>query len=229
MVEGNKVVAIIPARGGSKSIPRKNLLLINDKPLVAWPILLAKSVSAIDRVLVSTDDKEIQAAAASYGAEVPFLRPRELAEDDTPTLPVLQHCLDYLEEKEKYSSDIVILLYPTSPFLKKERIEEALEYFKDPATNSVVSVTKDYGHFWKKEDDRCTLFFPPERVNRQYAEPLYRENGAIYISRSQVIRGIKKIVDEEHVSLLVMKPEENIDIDEKEDLLMAKKKADEAR
>ena len=98
----NKIVAIIPARGGSKSIPRKNILLFKSKPLIAWPIELAKSIPLIDRVIVTTDDDEIIEIAGKYGAEVLFKRPIELAKDDTPTLPVIQHCVNLLEENEGY-------------------------------------------------------------------------------------------------------------------------------
>src|SRR3989344_6984464 len=119
-----KVLAVIPARGGSKGIPKKNIKLLAEKPLIAYPIELAKSIPEISKVIVSTDSEEIAEIARKHGAEIPFIRPKELAEDETPTLPVLQHAVTSLEEKENWKADLVILLYPTSPFLSKERVTE---------------------------------------------------------------------------------------------------------
>lgn len=218
-----KIIAIIIARGGSKSIPRKNVLPLHGKPLVAWPIELAKSIKEIDRVIISTDDDEIMKIAKKHGAEALFKRPEELAKDDTPTLPVLQHCIKYLEDEENYKPDIVLLLYPTAPFLKKERVKEALEIFKTTKCNSVISVVEDYGRFWKEDDNTYKPFHPPERVNRQYYKPLYREDGAVYFSRYEVLMKMNKIVDEENIQFLIMKEGENIDIDNPEDFIKAKK------
>ena len=118
------ILAIIPARKGSKSIPNKNLKKLGGKPLIAYPIKLAKSIKIINKVVVSTDSEEIANVAKKYGAEVPFIRPAELAKDETPTLPVLQHCVKFLEENENYKADLILLFYPTCPFLKKETIIE---------------------------------------------------------------------------------------------------------
>ncbi|MEK7067679.1 MAG: acylneuraminate cytidylyltransferase family protein [Patescibacteria group bacterium] len=217
---GEKVVAIIIARGGSKSIPRKNVLPLHGKPLVAWPIELAKSVARIDRIIVSTDDDEIMEIAKKYGAETPFKRPAALATDEAGTLPVLQHCLAYLKEKEEYQPDIVLLLYPTAPFLKKERVEEGLDLFENTGCNSVISVVKDWGRFWRLNEDagRYQPLHPKKRVNRQYYQPLYREDGAVYFNRYQVLMDMNKLVDDEKVEFIIMKEGENIYIDEPVDL-----------
>ena len=221
----DKIIAIIPARGGSKSIPRKNVLLFKGKPLIAWPIELAKSIPVIDRVIVTTDDDEIIEVANKYGAEVLFKRPIELAKDDTPTLPVLQHCVNWLEENEGNRADIVIFLYPTSPLLKKERVEEALILFKKTNCNSVISVVKDWGRFWKIDEkgNKYKILYPLDRINRQYYEPLYRENGAIYFMRYNVLMKMNKVVDPNSVSFVVMDKDENVDIDNFNDLLKANK------
>jgi len=218
-----KIVAIIIARGGSKSIPRKNVLPFHGKPLIAWPIDLAKSIDRIDRVIVSTDDDEIMAIAKQYGAEVPFKRPAELADDETPTLPVLQHCIKYLEEKENWRPDIVALFYPTSPLLKKKRVEKALDFFKKTNCKSVISVVENYGHFWKKENGIPQRFYPLKPKNRQYATPLYQENGAIYFSRRNVLMNTNKLVAETDAEFLIMDLDENIDIDNSEDFAKAEK------
>ena len=221
----DKIIAIIIARGGSKSIPRKNVLPLHGKPLVAWPIDLAKSVKKIDRVIVSTDDDEIMSIAKKYGAEVPFKRPAELAEDETPTLPVLQHCVRYLEEHEQYRPDIVVLLYPTAPYLKKERVEEALELFEKTGCKSVISVVKDWGRFWKEQPDGSFRPLHPEkRVNRQYYKPLLREDGAIYYSRYDVLMNQNELVDSTDVAFLYMGEDENVDIDNSRDLRKAQER-----
>jgi len=220
-----KVIAIIIARGGSKSIPRKNVLPVLGKPLVAWPIDLAKSIPRIDRVIVSSDDDEIMEIAKQHQAEVLFKRPAELSDDQTPTLPVLQHCLKFLRENENYTPDIVLLLYPTSPFIKKERIEQAIDLFETTDCQSVISVIEDYGRFWRETEGKYKPFYPEQRVNRQYYRPLYRENGAIYFSRYAVLVEMNKIVDEERTQFLIMAENENIDIDNPQDLLKAQNQA----
>lgn len=217
-----KIVSIIIARGGSKSIPRKNVLPLHGKPLVAWPISLALSVPRIDRVIVSTDDDEIMEIAKKAGAEVPFKRPAELALDITPTVPVLQHAIGYLEEKENYHPDIIVLLYPTAPFLKKERVEEALDLFEKTGCASVISVIKDWGRFWNERADGIYKTFHPEkRVNRQYYKPLLREDGSIYFSRYDVLMKKGELVDNENIQFIIMEEGENVDIDNPMDLLKA--------
>jgi len=213
------IIAIIPARGGSKSIPRKNVKEFSGKPLISYPISLAKSIPAIDKVVVSTDDQEIAAIARACGAEVPFIRPAELAQDETPTLPVLQHCVDHLEKNEGYKADIIVLLYPTSPFLKKERIEESIKMMQEKGYHSIIGVEKDGGRFWRHEEStgKNIIFYPPERVNRQYYTPLSRETGAVYISDYETIMEKNKIIDEENIGFVFMGPEENIDIDTPQD------------
>lgn len=217
--KGEKIVAVVIARGGSKSIPRKNVLPLHGKPLVAWPIDLAKSVPTIDRVIISTDDDEIASIAQQYGAEMLFKRPAELAEDNTPTLPVIQHCIQHLIEQENYIPDIVLVLFPTAPFLKKERIEEALEKFETTDCNSVISVVKDWGRFWGYNDaeGKYTILHPKERVNRQYYKPLFREDGAIYFSRREVWMDLNKAVDDTRMEFVVHDEDENIDIDNPSD------------
>lgn len=218
------IVAIVIARGGSKSIPRKNVLPLHGKPLVAWPIDLAKSIDRIDRVIMTTEDDEIAEIAKKYGAEVPFKRPAELADDETATLPVLQHAISYLEKEENYKADIVILLYPTAPFLKKERVEEAIDLFENTKCNSVLAVVEDYGRFWKKTDNGYKYFYPENKVNRQYFSPLYREDGSIYFSTYEVLMNMDELVDQDNIQFIVMDEDENVDIDNPKDLAKAQKK-----
>lgn len=225
MKQSPEILAIILARGGSKSIPRKNVLPLHGKPLVAWPVDLAKSVSRISRVVMTTDDEEIASIARKHGAEVPFMRPPELADDQTPTLPVIHHCLTALKEAEGYIPDIVLILYPTAPFLRASRVEEALDLFAT-GCNSVVSVVKDWGRFWRYDADldKYRVLHPLERVNRQYYQPSYREDGAVYFSRYEVLMEQNKLVDDTNVGFLIMEENENIDIDLPSDMAKAQAK-----
>lgn len=218
-----KIIAIIIARGGSKSIPRKNVLPLHGQPLIAWPITLAKSIKKINRVIVSTDDDEIIDIAKKYKAEILFRRPAKLAQDKTPTLPVLQHCIKYLEDKENYKPDIILLFYPTAPFLKKERVKQALKLFEKTKCDSVISVIPDRSHFWLGKNNSYKRLYPRKIANRQYCKPLYREDGAIYFSRRDVLMKNNKLINDKNVQFLVMNENENIDIDDPKDFAKAKK------
>lgn len=130
MLKFNNIIAIIPARGGSKGIPRKNIRLLHGKPLIAWTIETALSTSCLKRVIVSTDDEEIAEVAEKYGAEVPFLRPKKYAQDDTTDMPVYEHTLHWLEENERYIPDIVVWLRPTAPLRTSEDIKNAVNILR---------------------------------------------------------------------------------------------------
>ena len=135
------ILAIIPARGGSKGVPRKNIRPLGGKPLIAHTIEVALKTKEIGRVIVSTDDEEIRMVALGYGAEVPFLRPKELAQDDTPDRHYLVHALDWLRVNEHYIPDVVLLLRPTSPFRRVEHIERVLVMMKTMKADSIRTVT----------------------------------------------------------------------------------------
>ena len=142
MVEKTEVLALIPARGGSKSIPRKNILLLAGYPLIAYSIAAGLSSEHITRVIVTTDDEEIAETARNFGAEVPFLRPAEYAQDDTPDLPVFQHALSWLADRESYLPRIVVHLRPTSPFRQVYQIDQSiLRLLRHPEADSVRSVS----------------------------------------------------------------------------------------
>lgn len=136
------MLALIPARGGSKSIPKKNIYPVLGKPLIAWTIESALKAKKINRVVVSTDSEEIAAVAKKYGAEIPFMRPAEFAQDLTPDLPVFEHALSWLKEHEGYRPDAVVHLWPTSPYRKEGDIDAAIALFeKYPDADCVRSVT----------------------------------------------------------------------------------------
>jgi CMP-N,N'-diacetyllegionaminic acid synthase len=137
-----KIVAIIHARGGSKRIPLKNICILGEKPLIAYPIELSRSVGRIDRIIVSTDHPEISDAAIKFGAEVPFVRPRDISEDVASEL-VTEHALKYMINEENYQPEIVVTLTPCTPFTKPEDLDRGLDLLlKNPDWDSVVTVRR---------------------------------------------------------------------------------------
>ncbi|MEK7067231.1 MAG: acylneuraminate cytidylyltransferase family protein [Patescibacteria group bacterium] len=137
-----KFLGIITARGGSKGIPGKNIKKLGGKPLIAYTIETALKSGVFDRVILSTDDRKIAEVGRRYGAEVPFMRPKELAKDDTATLPVLLHAVSYLKEIENYSADYIMILQPTSPFRQPFHIQEAVKLLKRSGADSVLGVSE---------------------------------------------------------------------------------------
>lgn len=174
-----KVVAIIPARGGSKGIHRKNLSLFCNKPLIQYSIEAALSATKIDDVYVSTEDTEIAAISKKLHAEI-INRPKELAKDDTPTFPVLRHAAEVLN-----FPDVIVTLQPTSPLRTAKHIDEALSLLNDDI-ESVVGVSSVHRYFWSLENG----FGKPNfylRLPRQKMPKQYIENGSIYVTRKSVI------------------------------------------
>lgn len=229
MPEKQRTVAIIPARGGSKAIPKKNIKILGGIPLIAWPIKLAQSIPEIDRVIVSSDDDEIIVTAKKYNAEVLFKRPKTLSEDNTPTLPVLQHAIQYLEEEEKYKADNVVLLYATTPFLKKQRIEEGIKLLTSNSCDSVVGVRKVHGLIWKKDErtGASEPFYPKKRVNRQLFTHLFEEAGNIYLTKTAVLLKQDRLINDENCCFIEIEEDEMMDIDMPEDFLEAQNKVKE--
>lgn len=194
---GKEVLGIIPARGSSKSIPRKNIKLFAGKPLIAWAIETLKQSGVISRVIVSTDDEEIAKIAREYGAEVPFMRPAELAGDTTPTLPVLQHALQWLKENEGYWPNYVVLLEPTSPSKRPFHVREVVKMLVETGADSTISVSEVPGvlnpHWQLKLDEkgRVELFTGGSMKNvirrRQDLPKTYYRNSSIYAFRPELL------------------------------------------
>lgn len=187
------IIAIIPARGGSKRIPRKNTLKICGKPLITWSIEAAKKSKLIDRVIVSTDDQEIASIAKRYGAEVPFIRPKELAGDTVGMEPVLIHAIEWLKENEGYQTDIVLLLQSTNPLKFPKDLDLAIKILLDKKVDSVVSVNHALGNnnpHWilkRNSNNQITLFTGQNLkemvVRSQDLTPCYSRNDVVYAFR----------------------------------------------
>jgi len=188
-----KVAAVIPARAGSKGISHKNLRDLAGKPLIAWTIEAVLACMNIDRVIVSTDSQEIANVACHYGAEVPFIRPAELARDETPSISTVVHAVEWVEKNEGYWADCVMCLQPTSPLCATQDIQGTLDLLNIQDAEGVVSVTASEAHpYWMKQLDhegRLTDFLPPpSSVHRRQDLPqLYSLNGAIYMAKRDIL------------------------------------------
>ena len=186
------VIAVIPARGGSKGLPRKNILPLAGKPLLAHTILDARAAKRVDRTIVSTDDAEIAEVALGWGAEVPFVRPAELATDHATTEAVLQHALRWLEHEERVSVDVIVLLEATSPLRARGLIDGVITRLDDPDVDTAFTVVRDHGYFWSREGER-TVRLDPGYQPRQIRTPRWRETGSVYATRAAVVRGGERI------------------------------------
>lgn len=190
-------VAIIPARGGSKSIPKKNIVSLHGKPLIRYAIDAAKKSAQVKRVIVSTDSDEIAAVARACGAETPFVRPKELAEDTTPTIPVIVHTLEWLEKNEQYLPEYVLLLQPTEPFVKPEHIDQVLDLVIEKHADSGITMIPSprifHPYHVRKVNDEGFLEFAEEKnhythPNRQSDPPRYAFGNVYWFRRDAFMR-----------------------------------------
>ena len=219
-----RVLAVIPARGGSKGVPRKNIRDLCGKPVIAWTIETALAAGdELHRVIVSTDDPEIAVAAHAFGAEAPFMRPAELATDEAPGLPVIQHAVKFVEEEEGAPVDWVLILQPTAPFRNADDISESLRLAREGGCDSVISVTRvlaEHPILMKKiENNRLLPYCIEEKegTRRQdYDPPAYIRNGAIYLTRRDVLMEGDSIWGEV-IQPYVMPEERSYDIDSERD------------
>lgn len=220
-------LCIIPARGGSKGVLRKNIRQLAGKPLIAWTIETALACPSLTRVIVSTDDQEIAEIARQYGAEVPLLRPAELAQDDTPDLPVYQHALSWLAEHECYRPDIVVWLRPTVPLRTVQDVEAALQQLIETGADCVRSVCPAKHHpYWMKRlnGDRLVPFVEGIDVARYYQRqllpPVYRLNGAVDVTWCRTVME-KGLLYSGDVRGYVMPAGRSIDLDSELDFALA--------
>lgn len=224
----SQVLTLIPARGGSKSIPRKNIRPFAGHPLIAYSIAAGLCAETVTRVIVSTDDDEIAAVARHYGAETPFLRPDEYSQDNTPDLPVFQHALNWLEEHDGYRPEIVVHLRPTSPFRRVSHIDEAVYHLMArPEADAVRTVCVPFQNpfkMWRIEPDGfmrplgVELGIPHEPYNqpRQMLPEVYWQTGYVDVAWSDTIL-VKDSMTGERILPLIIDPSQWIDIDSADD------------
>lgn len=223
-----KLLGIITARGGSKGIPGKNIKLLGDRPLIAHTIAAARASGAFDRVILSTEDDTIATVARQWDCEVPFLRPAELARDETPHLPVLQHAVQWLATHEGYEADAVMILQPTSPFRRASDIRDAARLLAESDADSVLTVSAVSAHAHPMRtlrvaaDGTATLFVTGEpvrqRINRrQDLPPAWVMNGAIYAFRSRVLQAAEPSLYGDRTLALPIPPPFDISLDDADD------------
>lgn len=218
------ILALIPARGGSKGIPRKNIRSFAGYPLIAWSIAAAKQSALVTRIIVSTDDEEIAAVAREWGAEVPFLRPAELAQDKTTDLPVFEHALKFLEEVEGYYPGIIVQLRPTSPIRPQGMVDGAVSILlnhKDAdCVRGVVPAAQNPFKMWRFNGEDKPLHpllevdgIPePYNAPRQILPPVYWQTGHIDAIRLATITD-KKSLTGDVIYPLMIDPKYTVDID----------------
>ncbi len=212
------VVAIIPARGGSKGIPLKNIQPVAGKPLIAWVIEACLKARHVDRTVVSTDHAGIVEAAREHGAEVPFMRPDELAGDSVTLDPVIHHAVNRLEADAGTAIDVALTVQPTCPLLKPETIDRSVDILIEGGYDSVMLVREERHLYWRRVNGRFEPIFE-RRVNRQELEPLYPEVGAVFASRRSVITPEDRLGS--NIGHVICSEEEAIDIDSEIDLRLA--------
>lgn len=223
-----RVLGVITARGGSKGLPGKNLRPLAGKPLIAHTIDIARESGAFDRVILSTDDEGIAVAARSRGCDVPFMRPAELARDETPHLPVLQHAVQWLSDHEGYQPDAIMILQPTSPLRRAIDIRESIALLDRSGADSVVSVSEVPAHYNPMrtlrvdEHGGASLFVTGEpvrrRINRRQDMPAaWTMNGAVYLFRTSVLTAAEPSLYGDRTAAYVMPGEYGISIDSLDD------------
>ncbi|WP_374550752.1 cytidylyltransferase domain-containing protein [Flavobacterium sp.] len=189
-----KILALIPARGGSKGVPRKNIRLLGKKPLIEYSIDAAKEADVFDEIIVSTEDEEIAIAAEVAGCKPPFIRPIELAQDNSTSISVVQHAIDFFEKKNIFF-DAVCLLQPTSPFREKGFIEKAIQKFIENDYDcliSVLPVPHEYNPHWTFEEKNGILKISTgdEKIisRRQDLPKAFHRDGSLYITKTEILK-----------------------------------------
>lgn len=223
------VLALIPARKGSKRVVNKNIRPLCGKPLIGYTIEVAKKSRLVTRIIVSTDSEEIASVSRTFGAEVPFLRPDEIAQSDSTEMQFFEHALDWLKENEGYEPDLIVLLYPTSPFRKAESIDMAIaKMLAHPEADSLRSVKLCTEHpykMWVVDGDYLQPFVRTADKNNhtlsyQLLPTVYIQNASIYITKPTTIND-KKSSTGDVIIPFIMDEEESIDINNPIDFKLA--------
>lgn len=223
--EKNRILAIIPARGGSKGLPNKNIKLLNGKPLITYTVEAAFGTAIFDKIIVSTDSQNIADVAERAGAEVPFFRPAEYATDEASTIDVIRHAVEALKEKNEVF-DVICLLQPTSPLRRCEHITEAYALFEEKKANSLVSVCEcEHSPLWANTigaDLRMDSFIRSEVAGkrRQELPQYYRLNGAVYLAYTEILLAQNSFTGYNSIAYK-MEISDSLDIDSLEDFQYA--------
>jgi len=225
-----RILGLIPARGGSKGIPRKNIVPVAGKPLLAWTCEAALASTSLSRVVLSTDDEEIAEVGRAWGVEVPFERPAALATDTAASVDVALHALDWLEEHEDWHADVLVLLQPTSPLRTAAHIDEAVALFLAGDVDAVISVVAvpHAFHPWKLMACESGLLVPASADSTAYRPPprqqvptLFARNGpAIAVASARNLREARGFYGG-RVRPYVMAKQDSVDIDDSEDIMFA--------
>jgi CMP-N,N'-diacetyllegionaminic acid synthase len=213
------VLAIVPARGGSKGLPHKNIALLEGEPLIIHTLRAAREALSIDRIVVSTDDHEIAAIAKNAAADV-IDRPPELAGDDSPTEAALLHVLETLAARGEQPPDYVVTLEPTSPLRTAALIDACVARAIAEHAGSVMTVAETHESLGRLEDGRFSFLFPDQPRRRQLREPLYRESGAVYVTRTDALLATHRVLAEP-VYGVVVPDEQAVDINTPLDFVVA--------
>lgn len=215
------ILCVIPVRGGSKGVPRKNVRMLAGKPMVSWTIEQALAVRGLD-VLISTDDPEIAAVARSAGADVPFVRPAELAQDETATEPVVLHAMNFRSGQGR-RPDAVMLLQATSPLRLSGTLDRAIEQFVRTDVDSLVGVVPQAPFLWTVGDPPSAQYNVKRRPRRQdlgETDYRYRETGSVYLTRTEVYENCANRLGGK-IGLFIMDEAEGVDVDSELDFATA--------
>lgn len=225
MYEGRRILAVIPARGGSKGLPGKNIRELAGKPLIAWSIEAGRQSRYVDQLVVSTDSKEIAQVAELWGGNVPFMRPADLATDEAKGIDAILHAIHWHQERGE-PFDLVLVLQPTSPLRTARDIDRAVELLFEKSASAIVSVCPTDHHPWwantLPEDGSMKDFLRPElmNTNRQELPEFCRLNGAIYLAYIPFLEKTSSFIADGTFAY-VMPAEASVDIDKMLDLHLA--------
>ena len=220
MINGKTILAIVPARGGSKRLPRKNILSLAGKPLILWSIKAGSKSKYIDKLVVSSEDAEILEVSKKSGVQ-PIVRPKELATDEASSFSAVKHVVENIDE----TFDFIILLQPTSPLRNEIHIDEALEFLVQKGADAVISVCEmEHSPLWSNtlpEDKSMEGFLKDDGIRSQDLPKYYQINGAIYICKTARLMNEKTFFIDDNIFAYKMDRKSSVDIDVKEDLLVA--------
>lgn len=216
------VLGLVPCRGGSKGIPRKNVREVAGEPLLAHTVRASREAERVDRTVVSTDDAEIREAALAAGADVPFDRPDELATDDAPVEPVVEHAIEWLREHDGETYDTIALLQATSPLRTAEDVDGAIEKYEAEDADSLVAVSEGDSYRWRETDEGAEIVNYDSRKRRQEKDPEYVESGALYLVDTERFLDTGDL-QAGRTALYVLDQVSALDIDEPFELWMADK------